>query len=84
MPVRVRIEINHAGVAKTLRGAEIERLMLSMGQSIGRAAGPGHKVTLDRSDPRRSRVEVVTDTIDAVVAEAYHRTLTRAVQAGRR
>jgi hypothetical protein len=54
-----------------------------MGDEIARAAGPGHKVTVEIG-PNRARVEVVTDTIDAKLAEARSRNLTRAVGAGRR
>jgi hypothetical protein len=58
--------------------ADLER----RGHQIATAAGPGHKVELDQTQPR-PRVDVMTDTIEAMLSEANNRTLTRAVDAGR-
>ena len=46
-------------------------------------AGPGHEMTTEVG-PNRVRVEVRTATFEAMRAEAKHRTLTRAIDRGRR
>ena len=50
-------------------------LLEEMGRRIADGAGPGHEV-LTEVGPNRVRVEVRTDTFDAMRAEATQRTLT--------
>lgn len=83
MATPVRVQLKRGAVEQLLKGPEITRLLTDMGQSIARAAGPGHEVNVDRG-PNRVRVEVVTSTFEAMRNEARTRALTRAVQAGRR
>jgi hypothetical protein len=79
----IRVELTPGAVERLLKSPEMARLLRDMGDEIARAAGPGHKVTVEIG-PNRARVEVVTDTIDAKLAEARSRNLTRAIGAGRR
>ena len=83
MAAPARVVINPEGVRALLKGPEIAALLLAMGRSIAEGAGPGHVVKPDRG-PNRNRVEVVTDTFEAMRREAKHRTLTGAIDRGRR
>ena len=47
------------------------------------SAGPGDKMTTEVG-PNRVRVEVRTETFEAMRAKAKHRALTRAIDRGRR
>jgi hypothetical protein len=77
-----RIEMNPAGVRELLRSTEVQRELARRAESIARAAGEGMEVrsTLGRN---RARAVVITATKDARIAEAAHRTLSRALDAGR-
>ena len=83
MPPLVRIQINHRGVEELLKSPAMARLLQEMGRSIASSAGSGHEVEVDPG-PNRVRVEVRTETFEAMRSEAHHRTLTSAVDAGRR
>lgn len=79
-----RIRVNRAGIRKLLTAPEVEADLLRRGQNIARAAGPGHEADIDPDSPNRARVNVRTATPEAMVSEAGSRTLTRAIDAGRR
>jgi hypothetical protein len=83
MPARVRVVVHSRAVAQLLKSSATQALLSDMGESIASAAGPGHEVQVDQG-PNRARVEVRTATFEAMRAEAQHRTLTNAVDAGRR
>lgn len=78
----VRIVVNRKGIRELLRSTEVQRDLRRRAESIAAAAGPGHAVETEVG-PNRARAAVVTDSIDAMVAEATSRTLTRALDAGR-
>lgn len=52
-------------------------------ENIAAAAGPDHRVE-SQIGPNRGRAAVITDSFEAILAEATSRTLTRAIDAGRR
>lgn len=78
----VRIVVNRKGIRELLRSTEVQRDLQRRAESIAAAAGPGHAVETEVG-PNRARAAVVTDSIDAMVAEATSRNLTRALDAGR-
>jgi hypothetical protein len=78
----VRIKLNHAGVADLLTSSEVASLLAGMGQAIADAAGSGHRVETEVG-PSRVRVDVFTETFEAMEREATTRSLTRAIDAGR-
>lgn len=78
----VKIVVNRKGVRELLRSPEVQRDLERRADQIASAAGPGHIVDSERG-PNRARASVRTDTIEAMVDEAEHRTLTRALDAGR-
>ena len=51
-------------------------------RAIADRAGVGHEVSVNTTRSR-ARVGVITATEDAMIDEAYHRTLTSALDAGR-
>jgi hypothetical protein len=77
-----RIVLNRAGVKALLRSAEVQADLRRRGQAIASAAGVGHRVE-SQVGPNRARVAVITETPEAMVAEATERKLSRAVDAGR-
>jgi hypothetical protein len=77
-----RIVLNRAGVKALLRSAEVQADLRRRGQAIASAAGAGHRVE-SQVGPNRARVAVITETPEAMVAEATERKLSRAVDAGR-
>lgn len=79
----VRIVLNRKGIRDLLRSPEVQADLRRRAESIASSAGPGHEVDSEVG-PHRARASVRTDTIDAMVAEATHRSLTRAVDAARR
>jgi hypothetical protein len=83
VPATVRVVLKPEGVRQLLKGPEIAARLVAMGRSIAEGAGAGIVVKLDRG-PNRNRVEVVTDTFEAMRREAKHRTLTGALDRGRR
>ena len=79
---KVKIELNHAAVAKILKSPEVQVDLERRARSIATAAGPGHRV--DSGVGRnRARAVVVTDTPEAMRAEATERRLTKSLDAGR-
>jgi hypothetical protein len=77
----LRVVVHSRAVEQLLKSPAA--LFKEMGESIAAAAGPGHEVEVVPG-PNRVRVEVRTATFEAMRAEAHHRTLTNAVDAGRR
>jgi hypothetical protein len=77
-----RLELNSDGVQALLKSAEVRADLERRGRAIAAAAGPGHRVAVDVGG-KRARVAVITDTLEARVGEARHRSLTRAIDAGR-
>lgn len=78
----VRIVVNRKGIRELLRSTEVQRDLRRRAESIAAAAGPGHAVETEVG-ANRARAAVVTETIDAMVAEATSRNLTRSLDAGR-
>lgn len=81
MPVKV--VINRAGVRQLLQSPEVRADLERRANAIAAAAGDGMEAD-SAVGPTRARASVRTATHDAVVAEATDRTLTRALDAGRR
>lgn len=86
MAGNVRIEINHDEIARRLKGDDVVAALESMAASIAAAAGASggvfeHEVTLGTN---RARAMIWTGDVAAMRAEARDRTLTRAIDAGRR
>lgn len=77
-----RVKVNQQAVSDLLRSPEVLADLAARGARIAAAAGPGHRVEQEIG-PNRARVAVITDTTEAVKSEAKHRSLTRAVDAGR-
>lgn len=88
MSKKVRIELNSSGVRELLRGPEIQGDIGRRAGAIAQAAAGnspdggefGHDVTTGRN---RAHGMVWTADFDAIRAEAIHRALTRAIDAGR-
>jgi hypothetical protein len=77
-----RIDVHRGAIRDLLRSNEAEALVRASAARIATAAGPGHES--DSSVGRnRARATVWTDTIEAIVAEAYDHKLTRSLDAGR-
>lgn len=77
-----RIQLNRKGVRTLLRSPAVLADLEGRARRIAAAAGPGHVV--DSSVGRnRARAAVITATAEAMLSEAKHRTLTRAIDAGR-
>lgn len=82
---RTRIVLNSAAVRALLTSPEIQRDLAERAQRIADAAG-GEAAGFETSSvvgSTRARASVITATAEAMVAEASHRTLTRALDAGR-
>lgn len=81
----IRIDLDDEGIREFLRGNEVRRWVTGIVENIQHAAGEGMKsdVQVSRKGDR-VRGMVWTETFDAMRAEAYHRALTRAIDAGRR
>jgi hypothetical protein len=67
---------------KIIRSAAMRDELLRRGKAISQAAGPGHRVT-SKVIGDRYRVSVAAWTIDARVAEARDKTLSKALDAAR-
>lgn len=78
----VKIKVNRKGVRELLRSPEVLADLERRAHRIANAAGPGHRVE-SQVGANRARVAVITDTIEAMVAEATDRRLTQAIDAGR-
>lgn len=79
---RVRIVLNRAGVRQLLKGSEIQGDLKGRADRIAAAAGEGFVSDIGVGGSR-ARAEVVTDTFEAMRAEATDRALSRAIDAGR-
>lgn len=77
-----RVEVNHRAIADLLRSPAIERDLRARADRIAAAAGPGF-VAHSEVGQHRARAAVVTETFDAMLAEALEHRLLRAVDAGR-
>lgn len=82
MPAKVRVVVNKQAVKALLRSHEVQADLERRAQAIAAAAGPGFSVRT-HVGASRVRVTVGTDDLDAILAETYHQTLTRAIDAGR-
>lgn len=80
-----KLVLNHAEVARLLRSPEVLGELQRRGNAIAAAAGgPGEGFVAEGHVGRnRARVTVRTATTRARVLEAQHRTLTKALDAGR-
>lgn len=78
----VKVKLNSKGVRELLRSQEVLADLEERADRVAAAAGPGHRVEAEIG-PNRARAAVITDTPEAMVAEATNRTLTRAVDAAR-
>lgn len=79
---RRNVELNRRNVAAMLKSSELQAGLLERAEKIATAAGPGMvaSVAVGRV---RARASVITDTDEAILAEAGTRELTRAIDAGR-
>lgn len=78
----VKVVLNRRNVRELLKSSEVRSDLYRRGRAIAAQAGAGHEVSVNTTRTR-ARVGVLTATEDAMVAEAYHRTLTSALDAGR-
>ncbi len=82
MPPRIRVKLNSDGVRTLLKSSAMQAILRGHAQRIAASAGPGHDVNVGTTGTR-ARAEVVTDTIEAMRAEAIDRNLSRAFGSGR-
>jgi len=82
MANNVRIKIIPGAIDRLLKEPGVQADLRRRGEAIAARAGPGHAVDLN-IESRRASVIVVTTSFEAMQAEASHRNLTRAVEAGR-
>lgn len=82
MATRVRIEMNKDGFQELLKSEPIRADLDRRARAIAAAAGDG---MLARSSigTTRARAQVITDSLDAKLAEAKDKSLTKAIDAGR-
>lgn len=78
----VRVDLKSAGVRELLRSPGVAAELKNRAERIRNAAGPGHEVTSFRGS-NRARSTVRTTTVEAMISEQRHGTLTRAIGAGR-
>lgn len=78
-----RLVLNRKGIRELLRSPEVQRDLRRRAEAIAASAGPGHEVDVEVG-PNRARASVRTVTIDAMIGEAEHRDLSRAIDAARR
>lgn len=79
---KFRFEVNVPGIKQILRGPAFQAELMRRARNIAVAAGPGHEVEADPS-PNRAHARVTAATLEARLAEAKNRSLTRAIDAGR-
>lgn len=86
MAGNVRVVLNHAEIARLLRGEGeyrgVKEDLRRRADAVAEQAGPGNVVE-EGGSRARARFAVVTETPEAMLNEARHRTLTRAVDAAR-
>lgn len=78
----VRIKINRAGVGELLKSPEMQADLRRRADRIAAAAGPGHEAD-SHVGRTRARSTVRTTTVEAMIQQAAHQTLSRAIEAGR-
>lgn len=78
----VTIKLNRKGMRSLLRSQAVLGDLERRAAAIAAAAGPGHVAEGDIGR-NRARAAVITATVEARVAEAKRRNLTRAIDAGR-
>lgn len=79
----IRLELNRRSMRALLRSPEVRRDLERRARAIAQAAGPGFEADSEVGT-NRARATARTATIEARVEEATRRSLTRAVDAGRR
>lgn len=79
---RIVFDLDRHGIGQLLKSPEVRRDLERRARAIAAAAGPGHEVATE-TPGTRVRVTVTTATTQARLNEARHRSLTRAVDAGR-
>lgn len=77
-----RVVINRRGVRDLLRSPEIAADLRRRAEAIATAAGPGHRVEVEVGR-NRVRAAVVTESFEAMWAEATRRALSAALGAGK-
>lgn len=78
----VRVILNRKNVRELLRSEGVRADLHRRAENIAASAGPGHRAESEIGRTR-ARAAVITATHQAIVAEARHRNLTRALDAGR-
>ena len=79
----LRVVPNPSAIVALLNSDEVAAKCLAHGERIAAAAGDGFVAERLDAARTRARVQVRTDTIDAMLAEANDRALTNALDAGR-
>jgi hypothetical protein len=77
-----QVKLNRAGLRDLLRSPEVRRDLERRARQIATAAGPGFESDSEIGR-NRARASVWTATLEAMVAEATDRALTRSIDAGR-
>lgn len=82
---KVRVEINVAGFNEFRKQPALQADLLARGERIARKAGgsPDFETRVYPDMRTRARVTVGTATTQGRIKEAAHRSLTRAIDAGR-
>ncbi len=78
----IRFQLNRAAVGQLLKSNEVQADLKRRADRIAAAAGPGHEVE-ERVGRNRARATVRTTTVEAMIQQAAHQTLSRAIEAGR-
>lgn len=79
---RPTIKLNRKAVRELLRSPAVRAELERRAQAIANAAGEGME-TDSETGATRARAVVFTASVDAMMAEAKQRALTRAIDAGR-
>lgn len=83
MAKKASAKLNSAGIVATMKSAGVRADVRARAERIAAAAGPGHQVRVAEGRTR-VRATVTTATRAAKKSEAKNKTLTRAIDAGRR
>lgn len=78
----VRVKHNSPGVRDLLRSPGVMADLRKRAERIKAVAGPGHEIQT-RQGRNRARATVRTTTTEAAINEQAHKTLSRAIGAGR-
>lgn len=78
----VKLKFNRRGFEQLLKSPGVLADLERRAARVASAAGPGHGVRSEIG-PNRARAAVVTETFDAMAAEARERRLTAALDAAR-